>query len=279
MSTPGREARAHLLIALSAESRDDFELSLCRHLVGEIEADLLGLLIEDARIEAHARSRLAREIVLSGEARRLEAATLERQRRARAAAMRRRFEEAAARLGWRHDFRVVRGDPLAELLTAAAEADVMILPGAEAGAGAAAWSAADLRRLAAGRLRALLLARPGWARGREIVAVLTGEADAALSPGSVLGTALGLANETHSTLTVVLAGPAAALAERVAAALPASGAEPLFGRILAVPDVAAVADALRTRGVRMLVLSAATAEEERAVAALLRLSSSLLWIR
>jgi hypothetical protein len=278
MSTSDRGTVARLLIALPAEGRDDLEPALFRLLAGEMRAELQALLIEDARLAAHAGSRLAREIVLSGQERPLEPAMLERQWRARAAAMRRRFEAAATALGWQHEFRTVRGEPLAELEAAAGAADVMIIAGAERGTGARAWSAADLHRLAAARLRALLVTRTGWSRGREIIAVLTEGADAELVPASVLGTAVRLANETGSTLGIVLAGGAAALAGLVAAALPETLAR---GRtILAVPDIGAIATALRGRNPRLVVLPAATAEDERLVAALLTdLSSSLLWLR
>jgi len=281
VSTAKPATRARLLIALSAESPDDFELALCRDLVGGMEAELLGLLIEDVRLAGHAGSRLAREIVLSGQERRLEPATLERQWRARAAAMRRRFEAEAAELGWHHDFRVVRGEPLAELQAAASAADVMILTGAASARGPRVLSAADLRRLAAARLRALLVARAGWARGREIVAVLTEETDARLGAASVLDTALRLANGTRSALGIVLAGRAAELAERVAAELRLGASALAFaGRILAVGDIAGLAAALKGRNARVLVLPAATVEDEPLVDALLsRLSSSLLWLR
>lgn len=278
MNARDRDTVARLLIAMPAEGRDDFELALFRLLIGEMQAELHALLIEDARLAAHAGSRLAREIVLSGQERALEPATLERQWRARAAAMRRRFEAAAAALGWRHEFRIVRGEPLAELEAAAGAADVMIVAGTELGPGSRRWSAADLHRLAAARLRALLVARSGWTRGREIVAMLTEEADARFVPTSVLGTAQRLAEETGSALAVVLTGRAAPLADRIGAQLPAA-----FGRaltVIAVQEVAAAAAALRGRNARLLVLPAATAEDESLVAALLAgLSSSLLWLR
>jgi hypothetical protein len=279
MSAHDRDPLARLLIALPTEGREDFEPALFRLLIGEMQAELEALFIEDARLAAHAGSRLAREIVLSGQERPLEPATLERQWRARATAMRRRFAAAAAALGWRHEFRVVRAEPLAALEAAAGAADFMIVADAEHGAGSRTWSAADLHRLAAPRLRALLVARAGWTRGREVIAVLTEEADAELAPGSVLGTALRLANETGSMLGIVLAGrAAAALADLVAAELPAGLAR---GRtVLVVPDIGALAAALRGRDARVLVLPAATAADERLVAALLvSVSSSLLWVR
>jgi hypothetical protein len=278
MSAHDRDIVARLLIALPAEGRQDFEPALFRLLVGEMRAELQALLIEDVRLTAHAGSRLAREIVLSGQERPLEPATLERQWRARAAVTRRRFEAAAATLGWRHDFRIVRGEPLAELEAAAGGVDVMIVTAADPATGSRAWSAADLHRLAAGRLRALHVARAGWTRGREIIAVLTEEADAELKPASVLGTALRLANETGSTLGIVLAGRAAALAGLVAAELPEAFARERT--IVAVPGTRGVAAALRGRNARLLVLPAATADDEELVAALLaQLSSSLLWLR
>src|SRR5690606_10436723 len=93
-------------------------------LVSSGTAEVVGLLVEDVRVLEHARSPLAREIVPSGRDRSLDRNLLERQFRARSAAVRARFEDAAARLGLRHAFHVARGDPLAEVARGAAGADV-----------------------------------------------------------------------------------------------------------------------------------------------------------
>jgi hypothetical protein len=268
---------ARLLVAFSLHGQ--LELTLCRYLIGDRPVELSGLLIEDTRLVAHTGSSLAREIVLSGLERRFDPPTLERQLRARAAAVRRRFEAGAAEFGWRHRFHVVRGELQAELLRAAGAADVVIVDAASSWSASSIWTPAELARLARSPLSALLVVREGWVRGREIVAVLSDEAEDPFEAGSPLDTAVRLANETGSALGVVLAGRAEVLARRLEAALRAEHGTARFRGILTVPDIGAAAAALRRRNPRLLVLPRTAADDEALVDKLLTdFVSSLLWL-
>jgi hypothetical protein len=172
-----RAAASRLLIALGPGGETALELAAHLLLALGAPAELHGLLVEDPRVAAHAGSRLAREIVLSGLERRLEPAGLERQLSAQAALLRRRFESAAAKLGSRHDFRVVRGELLTEVMRAAERADALIVDAAGTRFAPSAWSPMDLYRVAHAPLRMLLLMREGWASGREVLLVLSREAE------------------------------------------------------------------------------------------------------
>src|SRR5690606_30111350 len=98
-----------------------------RYLLGEAPPELVGLIVEDPTLFAHAASRLAREIVLSGVERRLEPLALERQLRARAAAWRRLLTAESARLGVPIEFETMRAGRRAALARAAGEADALIV--------------------------------------------------------------------------------------------------------------------------------------------------------
>lgn len=279
MSSAESQRATRLLVAFSHHGRDDLELTLCRYLIGDEPAELSGLLIEDVRLVAHTGSRLAREIVLSGLERPFDPPTLERQLRARAAAVRRRFEASAAKLGWRHQFRVVRGELQVELQRAAGAADVVIVDAASSSSAWSVWTPAQLARLARSPLRALLVAREGWIRGREIVAVLSDETEDPFEAGSPLATAVRLAHDTGSALGVVLAGPAEVLARRLEAVLRERGAARFRG-VLTVPEIGAAPAALRGRNPRLLVLPRTAADDAALVDQLLTdFVSSLLWLR
>ncbi len=281
-----------LLIALAPRGAEALELELCRPLAGGAAAEVSGLLIEDPRLLAHAGSRLAREIVLSGLERRLEPAALERQLRAQAGQVRRRFESAAARLGWRHDFRVVRGERLDVIERAAETADALVVDALRGAEAASPWSPADLRRLARTPLAALLLLREGWTAGREIVVVLSDEAEAAVagasarsesaeSPGSgsfarpatPLEAALAFARASGSPLVAAVFGAALPDAARLTAAVGSAAAlaavrfEGLIG-LPGAPREALIA-AIRGRNPRLLVLGRAGGEDEAFIDAVL----------
>ncbi len=281
-----------LLVALAPRGGNGLELDLCLTLASAAPAELLGLLVEDPRPLALAGSRLAREVVLSGLERPLEPAALERQLRAQAGQVRRRFESAAARLGWRHDFRVVRGELLDEIERAAAAADALVVDAMHRAGAPNPWSAADLRRLARTPLEALLLLREGWSAGREIVVVLSDEAEALVQapssgepaagrPATPLEAALRIARATGSPLTAAAFGPAVADSARLTAVVGAAAALAAvrFEGLVGVPGAPreALLAALRGRKPRLLVLGSAGAEDEALVdAALDQLAAAVL---
>jgi hypothetical protein len=206
------QARSRIVVAVDADDTSDLPLDIARHLLRDAAAELVGLFVEDRRLFEHAASALAREIAFSGHARALESGTLERQLRARSAEARRRFEARATELKLPHDFRVLRGDVVAELVREGIGADALIVGLAASMAPTRAWWAQALRQLAQAPLPAVLFAREGWQTGKGIVAVVERLADTAAS----LEAGLKLAQRSRSPLTLLLAAPIAAERRAVA---------------------------------------------------------------
>jgi hypothetical protein len=262
---PGR-----IVVALRPGTPSEVALEIARYLPISA-AELLGLFVEDARLLAHAASSLAREVVLSGGARPLERASLERELRAQAAEQRRRFEAAAGRLGLRHAFRIARGEPLEELLQGAAGAEALVV--AAGGFGLQTWTREALHALAHAPLPSVLFARETWSTGTGIVAYLEDE-------DGPLRVAARLATATRSTLTLLVPAASAAIAtarltERVLAE--GLGAP----RVLPIGALSAAALQRAARHARLLVLPSVRAEQDDALidAVLETLRAPLLLVR
>jgi hypothetical protein len=242
------EARPRIVVAVDADM-SDLTLEIARHLFRDAATELVGLFVEDRRLFEHASAALAREVIYTGRARALEKPKLERQLRARAAEARRRFEASASRLALAHDFQVLRGDVVAELVREAASADALVV-GFTAEAGA--WPSRTLRDLLAAPLPALLVARVGWLTGRGIVAVFAQRPDP-----RALDAVVRLAHRSRSPLTVLLAASTEAerqaLTESVQLQLSATDVE-LRG-LLAATDLTLETILRAARGARLVVLA------------------------
>lgn len=194
----GIEQRAaRILVALSATAETRIELELYRYLLGDAPPEIVGLVVEDPALLAHAGSRLAREIVLSGLERRLELAALERQLRARAAEWRRALEAESARLGVRVALETVREERRAALRAAAERADALIVDTSALRDALDIWTTLPSRA----PLRTLVLT-PGRPRSADIV-VVTDEAAPGSAADSPLAAALRIARRTGARLTVL----------------------------------------------------------------------------
>ncbi len=267
---------ARILIALSAEVDTRVSLDFYRYLLGDAPPTIVGLLVENPRLIAHARSALAREIVLSGIERRLEPESLERQLRARWAELRRLFDRESARLGIDAELELVREEPRTALAKAAERADALVVERDAAAEALELWSS----RTRPAALRALLLAPPRWPAIGEIVVLADPAAlgaDSAASGASEIGTALRLARRTDAPLTVLLVGAAAdedtsARLARIArqAGVRLAGVIPLRSATLD-----ALADAARHASV--LILPSGTAPEIAAPLATRLRGATLLW--
>lgn len=263
---------SRIVVALDPASGADFALEIAAFVSGGA-TEIVGLFVEDVRLLEHARSPLAREIVLSGRDRSLDRESLERQIRARAAAVRTRFEDAAARLGMRHVFQVARGDVLAEVARGAAGADVLVVSlGAETGR-PAGWWGTPLEQLVREPMPALLFARESWpASGILVVLERPERALAALT------TAARLATRSRAPLSILAAG--ATLAELdVAAILRTEGIEAPV--LVPAGTIAAEMIAQAARGARLVILpSRDTASDEALIGTLLaKVRAPLMLIR
>ena len=122
-------------------------------LAGEMQAELLGLFVENQDLLHFAGLPFARELGFESATRRaLDVESMERTLRALAKEARQALESAAARTQVQWSFRVVRGAPAAELLAVVEASDFVIANLEEAPEGA---SPASVRIVRAGDLEAL----------------------------------------------------------------------------------------------------------------------------
>ncbi len=137
-----REARIRrILVALDASPHSLSALEAAAELAAQLQAELLGLFVEDVNLLRMAQLPFSREMgSLSPQSRSLDTPYVERQLRTRARRARRDLARLAERSQVPWSFRVARGAIAAELLAAAAEADLTIL-------GKAGWSRTGLRRV------------------------------------------------------------------------------------------------------------------------------------
>lgn len=99
------------------------ELEAASDFAGRLDAELLGLFVEDAQLLRFAALPFAHEISLPTAQRRgIDPATLERELRSHAEEARRSLASAAGRASTRWAFQVARGDPGEEIVAAAAAA-------------------------------------------------------------------------------------------------------------------------------------------------------------
>jgi nucleotide-binding universal stress UspA family protein len=123
-----------ILVAVDASPLSLAALEAAAELAASLQAELLGLYIEDINLLRAADSPFAREVGhFSGAVRDLDSQKLQRQLRSQANRVRRRLSQLAQRSQIRWSFRVVRGIIEAELLSAASDVDLVIL-------GRAGWS-------------------------------------------------------------------------------------------------------------------------------------------
>ena len=273
---------ARIVIALGPGTASSGGIELVRHLSRDPGAELLGLLIEDVSVLEHARSHLAREVLLSGLERPLEEKLLEKQIRAQLAGVRARFENLARQLGLRHGFHVMRGEMISELIKGAAGAHTLVVD-VQTIHQHVSFSA-SVARLVAVETPALLFAKERWSSGAGILAVVEDEASAE----AVLAAALPLGASMNSPVTVLVPGadPDAetdaeiALHAKIAAIYSASG-QKLDPVVTGNPALAAdVARAARNAHAGLLVMQRGPRREEAALVAELleKTPSSLLLV-
>lgn len=128
-------------------------LEAAAELAGEMQAELLGLFIENQDLLHFAGLPFAREVGFESATRRaLDVGSMERTLRALAKEARQALEAAVGPTRVQWSFRVVRGAPAAELLAAAEESDLVIV---NLEAPPEAWSDLRVRVIRAGDVEAL----------------------------------------------------------------------------------------------------------------------------
>ena len=123
---PARAGFRRILVALDASRESDAALAAAAELAKHLDAELMGLFIEDIDLLNLAALPFSREVpVLSLSGRELDLERVERELRSKAAAARRALAALAGELHLQWSFRIARGHVDAELLTASQEADLV----------------------------------------------------------------------------------------------------------------------------------------------------------
>jgi nucleotide-binding universal stress UspA family protein len=178
-----------ILIALDASAKSLAALEQAAALAARLDAELLGLFVEDVNLLRLARLPFTREIGLwSALSRRLEDTDMQRALRGEARRAQQAFDAVAERLHVQCSFRVVRGRVVTEVLEAARTADLVTIAltrGAVFGT--------TTRALVAGAPSPVLLLQQGAGIRPPVAAVYDGTvaADHALDVGRQLALALG----------------------------------------------------------------------------------------
>lgn len=214
---PSREpAVRRILVALDASPHSLAALEAAAELAARLEAELLGLFVEDINLLRLSELPFAQEVGLhTGARRELDRATMERALKVAALRAREAMAAAAGRRPVRWSFRVARGRVLSELLSAAVEADVLAL----GKAGAEFASRLGLGSTALGVLRQApcsVLLLPRGVRLRPPVVLVVG--GGAVSARAIEASAA-LAHACNQTLVVLIQSPEEDVAGRLQAQL------------------------------------------------------------
>jgi nucleotide-binding universal stress UspA family protein len=210
MTEAGREGDVpevrirRILVAVDASLRSLAALEAAVALAAEMEAELTGLFVEDVELLRLAAVPAARRLLYpSATEEALDTRLVERELRAQAERARRELECAAERAHVRWSFRTVRGQVAAEVLLAAAEADLLTL-------GRSGWSGTRAPRLGstvraavAGARSSLLLAHRPVSPDLPVLAVYDGTPAAR----AACRLAARQARATSNLLIVFLPGP------------------------------------------------------------------------
>jgi nucleotide-binding universal stress UspA family protein len=233
-------AMQRVLVLLGTLNDGEWALRAACSLASQLEAELLGLFVEDINLLRLAELPFGREVLYGSlETRRLDPALMERQLRAQAERARRALQAAAERVQIHWSFRVVRGQVVAEVLTAAPEADLLVL-GQQVGG----------RRPPTGGAQGIPRARP--------VLVLFDGSEGALR---ALTTAIHIARVEGRDLVVLRAVPdsegeskaASVLAHSATERLRAAGMNPRY-QVLSGANAASLIEAVRRVRAGVLVV-------------------------
>jgi hypothetical protein len=193
-----------ILVAIDATPDSWAALDAAAELAAEMEAEILGLFVEDIKLLRLAESPYAREVAYPTAAGApLDRARMESQLRAHSA----RAEKAVAAAGTREEvrwsFRSIRGEVTAEIRAAAGEADLLAI-------GRSAWSIGLPARVSATALDLarsvtplLLLSERGLSTNARVIVHYDGSAGSQRA----LGVAMQLKRARRNGMTVLLAAP------------------------------------------------------------------------
>ncbi|MGD8398044.1 MAG: universal stress protein [Anaerolineae bacterium] len=247
-----------ILVALDASPHSRAALDAAVELAARLHAELAALFVEDEALLRLADLPFVQEVGLfSATRRRLERGELERAIRARGREARRILAVATQRTEVTWSFRSVRGTVLSEVLSAASEADVLVL-------GKLGWSSIHRKRLGS-TVRGILPERFGLALVLEEGACfgfpLAVVYDGSPAAGRALLTATALrrrAGDDQALIVLLLAhgSDEAELLQEQAGSVLEDREAPVRYRLLTGANVMVLADALQSEGCATLVLPA-----------------------
>jgi nucleotide-binding universal stress UspA family protein len=200
VTAEGEAAVRRILVALDATRASLEALEQAATLAQRLEAELVGMFVEDIGLLNLASLPFAREVNPLGFAgRALDTATVEKDLKLQAARARRALAEIADRLHLRWEFQVTRGKADVELLAATARADMVAL--AKAGSIRQARLGHVSRAIAESLPCSVLLAAPEPPAHRHRVAVVF---DAGAAAAAALRVAIKLATGNGRPLSVLV---------------------------------------------------------------------------
>lgn len=265
-----------ILVAVDASPHSLAALEAAVDLAARFEAELAGLFVEDENLLRLADLPFVTEIgMFTATRRRIDSEELERQMRVQRRRVRRVFTLTTERAQVRRSFRVVRGTVLSEVLTAASEADVLVL-------GQAGWSllrrgqlGSTVRGILPERFGLALIMKEGTCLGLPLAVVYDGSpaADRALIAADTLRQQSEDDQALAKRMLVLLLAEdprrAHALEEQAASRLADRDTVARY-RSLTSTNVLWLADILQAEGCGMLVLPAGgSALEDKVLVALL----------
>lgn len=254
MEEKERERAIHrILVALDASPHSLAALEAAAELAASMDAELLGLFVEDINLVRLADLPFAQEVGgYSAVVRKLDAHQLERQLRAQANRARRAIARLADLAQLRWSFDVVRGAIPTELLTAAMKADLIIL-------GKTGWSGrrrmgSTAQAVVAGASQLTLILQKGFHLGLTAVTIYDGSEEAE----TALRTAGSLVLGRDGSLTVLLDAEDSETAKQLQSTVTTWVREqgiPTQFRWLTRMDVPSICDYVQAEGDAVLVLS------------------------
>jgi nucleotide-binding universal stress UspA family protein len=256
MSPIDKATMTRILVALDTSPHSLAALEAATELAALLQAELVGLFVEDADLLRLASLPFARELLYAGQAeKRMDGLAMERALKAEAEQIRRALQTSAGRRQVQWSFRVARGRVLHEVLMAAEEVDIVVMGQAGRRPGPSARVGTTARAIASQAPRTVAFLRPGSRLEKPVVVVF----DASRNAVATLTIGARLAEQDHRNLMILLSAPipeeSARLREQVGRWLSLHGLSARTAE-LRQADPHDVIDALRRQGGRLLVLGA-----------------------
>lgn len=198
---PSEAEIRRILVALDAGPHSLAAMEAAANLAARMQAEVLGLFVEDINLLRLAALPFARELAsLAGSERALDSASMEQSLRAQAERVRRQLATAAERTRVRWSFRVARGRVLTEVLAHAPGIDMLILGTSGRSVRPMTNLGSTTREVISQASCSVMVLRHGAAIDRPVVVVFDGSAVG----HRALALAAQLAEQDHKNLVVLI---------------------------------------------------------------------------